>query len=471
MKLLTEKLLLAAVTIGIAAGAQKEVVLPKDLPAYGATKPVKAPAVKQVLLDNGLTVWLVPEAGFPKIAFTLAVRGGYTADPKDKPGFADLLAATVTQGTATRNAKQLAEDIAAAGGDFSTDATADSIFIETSVLASGGGAAVRTLADIVRNASFADEEVEIAKNNLISTVEASEADPGFLGKRALYRALFGDHPYSITAPDKEAVAKTSAADLKREYARRFRPERTLLVAAGDFGEDSLMAQVRAEFGSWKSAGEAAPIEDAKPGASVSRTLVYVPRPNSVQTAFYIGALGPRRSDPDYAAARVANAVYGGMFGSRLVTNIREDKGYTYSPLARLAPNRETGVFMTSADVRNAVTGASFNEISYELNRMATTAPDELEVDHAKRYLLGALALQLQARQRVAHTLAGLWIDSLPPEELARQSEKIQDLKPSDVEAAGRKYFAASRMTVVTVGEEKVIRDELAPFGLEFRKAP
>ena len=285
MKLLTEKLLLAAVTIGIAAGAQKEVVLPKDLPAYGATKPVKAPAVKQILLDNGLTVWLVPEAGFPKIAFTLAVRGGYTADPKDKPGFADLLAATVTQGTATRNAKQLAEDIAAAGGDFSTDATADSIFIETSVLASGGGAAVRTLADIVRNASFADEEIEIAKNNLISTVEASEADPGFIGKRALYRALFGEHPYSITAPDKEAVAKTSAADLKREYARRFRPERTLLVAAGDFGEDSLMAQVRAEFGSWKSAGEAAPIEDAKPGASVSRTLVYVPRPNSVQTAF------------------------------------------------------------------------------------------------------------------------------------------------------------------------------------------
>ena len=127
--------------------------------------------------------------------------------------------------------------------------------------------------------------------------------------------------------------------------------------------------------------------------------------------------------------------------------------------------------VSRADVRNEVTGASFNEISYELNRMATTKPDENEVEDAKRYLLGSTALALQSRQSVARSLANLWIDSLPPEELGRQTEKIGAVKPEDVEAAGRKYYPAWRMTVVTVGEEKVIRDELAPFGLEFRKAP
>jgi predicted Zn-dependent peptidase len=450
--------------------AAEKQTLPKDLPAYGTLKPVRTPAVKQMKLDNGMTVWLVPEPGFPKVAFTLAIRGGYTADPEDRPGMADLIGATVTQGTTNRSAKQLAEDIAASGGDLSADATADTILIETSVLSGKTDSAVKLLADVMQNASFADAEVEIAKNNLISNLEASEADPSFLGRRALYRALFGSHPYSITAPTKDAIAKTTAADLRREYARRFRPERTLLVVAGDFTEQAVTPVVQSSFGAWKASGEAAPIDATKPSQSVTKAIVYVPRPNSVQTGFYIGTLGPVRADADYAAARVANAIYGGMFGSRLVSNIREDKGYTYSPGARLAPNREAGIMMTSANVRNPVTGASFNEISYELNRMATTAPEASEIESAKRYILGSTALQLQSRQSVTRTLARLWIDSLPPEELGRQTEKVEAVKPEDVQAVGRKYFPAWRMTVVAVGEEKVIKDELAPFGLEFQKA-
>jgi len=460
---------LACLTVPAVSAERKP--LPKELPAYGVMKPVKAPAVKQLTLDNGMTVWLSPSAGFPKVAFTLAVRGGYTADPKDRPGLADLLSATVTQGTASRNARQLAEDVSAAGGDLNAESTSDAIAVETSVLSEKAVNALNLLADVMRNATFSDAEVEIAKNNLSSALDANEADPSFLGRRALYRALFGDHPYAVTAPARDTLTKTTAADLRKEYTRRFRPERTLLVVTGDFPEDAMEAAVRAAFGSWKGVGEAAPINSEKPQVSISKTIVYVPRANSVQTAFLIGTLGPGRKEPDYAATRIADAIYGAMFGSRLVANIREDKGYTYSPGSRLAPKREAGVLATRADVRNEVTGASFNEISYELNRMATTKPDEQELEGARRYILGSTALQLQSRQAVSRSLANLWIDSLPPEELGRQTEKIAAVKPEDVEAAGRKYYPAWRMTVVTVGEEKVIREELAPFGLEFRKAP
>lgn len=183
----------------------------------------------------------------------------------------------------------------------------------------------------------------------------------------------------------------------------------------------------------------------------------------------MGTLGPDRADPDYAAARVANAIYGGMFGSRLISNIREDKGYTYSPFSRLQPYAETGILTTSADVRNPVTGASFNEITYELNRIATTAPDQQELDRAKRYLIGSQAIRLQSRQAVARSLAQIWVDSLPPEELGVESRNIEKVAAKDVAAAGRKYFPAHRMTVVAVGEEKVVKDELSPFGLEFQK--
>jgi zinc protease len=461
----------AALAVSFAVHAADKQSLPKDLPPYGPIKQLAAPHVTSVKLDNGLTVWLVPEAGFPKVAFTLAIRGGYTADPKDRPGFADLIAATVTQGTRNRSAKQVAEDLEAAGGDLSGNATPDSILIETSALSSKADTALQILADVMQQATFADQEVAIAKRNLSSALQANEADPSFLGRRALYHALFGEHPYAITSPTEESISKTTAAELRTEYARRFRADRTLLIAVGDLSEQSLLATIRASFAAWKSGGEEAPINAARPASLVSKAIVYVPRANSVQTALYLGTLGPNRSAPDYAAARVGNALYGGMFGSRLVNNIREDKGYTYSPGARLTLNRETGVLVTRADVRNAVTGASFNEITYEMNRMATTAPETEEVERAKRYALGLLALQLQARAGVARQLANLWIDSLPPEELALQGQKIEKVTPQDVQAAGRKYFPAWRMTVVAVGEEQVIKDELAPFGLEFQKAP
>jgi predicted Zn-dependent peptidase len=159
-----------------------------------------------------------------------------------------------------------------------------------------------------------------------------------------------------------------------------------------------------------------------------------------------------------------------MFGSRLVSNIREDKGYTYSPFAQLSPLRETGVLLSLADVRNAVTGASYNEISYELNRMATTSPEQQELDSAKRYLNGSLALQLQSREAVARVLARLWVSGLPPDEMGAQSRKIERVTIEDVKMAGRRYFPAARMTVVAVGDEPVIREQLAPFGFEFKKA-
>jgi len=120
-------------------------------------------------------------------------------------------------------------------------------------------------------------------------------------------------------------------------------------------------------------------------------------------------------------------------------------------------------------VRNEVTGPAFNEICYELNRVATTAPTEPELSQAKRYTIGSLALQSQSRSAVVLALTKFWECGLPAEELWRTGEKVAHISAGEVEAAGRRYFPASRMTVVAVGEEKVIKDSLTPFGLEFKK--
>jgi zinc protease len=460
---------IAALLAVCGLAAEKTAPLPRGIATYGHLKPVSAPHVTQVKLANGVTVWLVPAPGFPKVAFSIAVRGGYTADPTDRPGIADLIAAAATQGTKSRSARQIAEELQADGGDLEAEATSDALLFGTSVLSSKVEPALQVLADVMQNAAYADDEVDIVKRNAASTLEAREAEPRFLGTRALHRALFGDHPYATIAPTRDSIATTTASYLRSEYARRFRPDATVLVAVGDFDDTKLASAVRADFGAWQVAGSAGAIGAKKPEASSSHVVLYVPRANSVQTSFFMGTPGPDRADPDYAAARVANAIYGGMFGSRLISNIREDKGYTYSPFSRLQPYAETGILTTSADVRNPVTGASFNEITYELNRIATTRPEEQELDRAKRYLIGSQTIRLQSRQAVARSLAQIWVDSLLPEELGVESRNIEMVAPKDVEAAGRKYFPAHRMTVVAVGEEKVVKDELSPFGLEFQK--
>lgn len=454
-----------------AMGAGKEPPLPKGLPPYGATKPLAAPKTIEQKLPNGLTLWLVPRPGFPKVTFTLAVRGGMAADPQDLPGVSELLLATIDEGTKTRDAKKIAEDLQAAGGDFSGEALADSLVISASVLASKAEAALALLADVMQNSTFPASEVDLAKRNAADNLRARQAEPSFLADRALAKAVFGNFPYSVIAPTQESIAQADASKLRAEYARRFRPEQALLVAVGDFDAPTMTASVGKLLGGWTGPPEAvvSPLPSFSPPAP--HEIFYVERPDSVQTTFLLAALGPTRSSPDYEAAEVANAVYGGMFGSRLINNIREDKGYTYSPGSYLQSRLKAGLLETHADVRNAVTGASFNEIAYELNRMATTEPAQEEMVHARRYLVGLKAIRLQSQGSVARQLAQLWIHGLPPEEMARESERIEQVTARDVETVGQKYFPASRQTIVAVGEEKVIKNQLAPFGLEVKPAP
>ena len=209
----------------------------------------------------------------------------------------------------------------------------------------------------------------------------------------------------------------------------------------------------------------------KPTYVAPHAVYYVERPDSVQTTIAMGSLGPAEGSPDYAATEVANALFGGMFGSRLTLNIREDKGYTYTPYSVLSSRSTVGVLQTWAPVRNAVTGAAVNEMDYELNRMATTTPSEEELSHAERYLVGNRAIELQSQDSVGRSLARLWVFGLSPQELGEESERMTKVTLSDVDRVAAQYFPAARQAIVAVGVEKVIEEQLAPFQVELKPAP
>ncbi len=451
--------------------AQKEIQLPKELPAYGPERPLNAPTVKIDRLDNGLTVWLVSEPGFPKTALSIAVRGGLAADPADRPGLSNLLGDTIDQGTKTLNAKQIAQQFQAAGGDLSVVPGKDYIDLTINVLASKQNDALTTLSDLVRNATFPDAEVTLAKRNAADSLRQQESQPSFLASRAMAGILFGDHPYHVTSATQQSITASTPDDLRKIYAERFRPDQALLVVVGDFQADQMLSTVKNTFADWKSPSTPPVSVPAVSETAPQHAIHVVSRPGSVQTTLQLGAFGPLRNAEDYEAARVANAIYGGTFGSRLVTNIREDKGYTYSPGASLQTYQGAGVLTTRADVRNAVTGPSLNEILYELNRMVTTSPRPEELQTAKRFLVGIEAIQLQSRGAVAGELARLWINGLPPDAIGTYGRKVAATTADQVDAAAKKYFPAAKTAIVAVGEEKIVRDQLAPFGLELLTAP
>lgn len=445
--------------------------LPKDLPPYGPLVPFAAPKVLVTKLPNGLTVWRVARPGFPKVALTLAVRGGRAYDPESRPGVSDLLLAVMDQGTKTRSAKQIAEAFEGAGGDLNGDLRPDALLSSVQVLSDKVDGALAVLADIAQNATFPDDEVALAKTDALQNLEAEEADPSFLAQRALAKALYGRHGYSVVSPTVEAINATTAEDLRAAYHQRFRPDQSLLIAVGDFDPEALEAAIEKDFGGWTAPSDPPLPEPPRPSENNPHAIFLVPRAGSVQTNLVLGAFGPRRGDADYAATQVANAIYAGMFGSRLIRNIREDKGYTYSPGGSIQLRAQAGTLQTRAEVRNAVTGPSLNEIFYELNRMATTAPTADEVTKAQRYLVGTNAIFLQIQSAVSSQLGWLWVYGMPPQALGQESADIQKVTLADVSAAGRKYFPAARQTVVAVGEDKVVRDQLALFGLPIEAAP
>jgi zinc protease len=230
----------------------------------------------------------------------------------------------------------------------------------------------------------------------------------------------------------------------------------------------MSAAIESALGKWAAPASAAVASVPAPPSASPHAMFTLARAGSVQTTLVVASFGPSRAAPDYAAARVATAVFGGMFGSRMIRNIREDKGYSYSPYSYLQTRRSTGIFIAQADVRNPVTGASLNEMTYELNRMATTEPTDEEINTAHRFLVGNRAISLQSRASVASQLAAVWVDNLPPDELGRESERVEKVTAKDVAEVGRKYFPAERATVVAVGEQPVIDSQLTLFGLPRR---
>ena len=455
-------LLLTSTALMLSAGVEEK-PLPKELPAYGPERSIPPLAITQRSLPNGLTVWFLNRPGFPKVTSFLVVRGGNAHDPADRRGVSGFMAGLLNEGTRTRSSKQIAEELQAIGGDLGAFARPDAIFIQGSCLSNGLPALISLMADVTQQPTFPANEVELAKANTLQTLQAQEAQPSFQASRAFNAAIFGDHPYRFVSLTPDVVKAISPESLRALHAVRFQPAQALLVISGDVQEASTLKLITSAFGNWKATGDKLPDLPEAPASSTHAFLV-LPRPGSVQSTLRVGRPAVAAPHADRIPLQLANVILGGSFDSRITRNIREDKGYTYSPDARVTTMQHGGSYSVSADVRTEVTAASLMEIFYEMDRMGTTTVGEDELLRSKRYMGGTYLFQNQMLRSLTGTLATYWVNGLKPEALSEFIPKVNAVTAEEVRRVARTYFAAKDQTIVVVGEEAKVKAELEQFG-------
>lgn len=456
-------LLAAALTLAGAAQAAN-VPLPAELPPFGKDKPLAVPKITQQTLPNGLQVWVVPRNGIPRVDFVLALRGaGFGADAADAPGRAKLLAGLLAEGTTRRSSRQIAEAAQAMGGGLSATASNDGISIAANALASQADGMAHLLAEVARQPAFPDGEVQLAKVNALQGLKAASTQPSFRAAKALDGAIYGSHAYGRTQETEAAINAVTAEGLRAEHARRFRPDRALLVVTGRIDAAEALKLARAAFGDWRASGEPLP-ELPPPAASAPVQRLLLERPGSVQATLRLGRPGMPASADEQVALRLTSTILGTGFSSRVNTNLREEKGYTYGARAGGQSWRVGGAITGGADVRNEVTGAAITEYIKEYRRIGAEPVPDAEMAMNKRYMAGTYLVTNQLQGAVARQLAGNWLVGLPADFLGRFVPALQKVTTAEVQAVGRKYFDPDQQSWVVVGDAAKIAEQLKAFG-------
>jgi len=444
----------------VSAGAVEKSAL---VPALGPERPVVWPPRTVRRLANGLQVVLVEAHGVPRLAVELIVRSGDAATALSIPGLADMVATTVRTGTARRSRRQIEEDLRRMGGEIGTAAGADSSTVIADGLAESAGPLVELVAEIAREATFPEDEFERERRQAIEGLKLERVTPGFLASERVRHELFGAHPYAVVSPSIPQVEAYKLDELREFYRRHWVAANSLLIAVGDFSAGRMMENIERAFGPW-AAGEVPPFDDPPVEMHRGRRVHVVHLPETTQARVVVANHAITRRHPDWTRLAVGNAIYGGAFHSRLVANIREQKGYTYSPGSQTHALRRHGWFASQAAVRNEVVAATLTEIFYEMDRMRALPVGAEELDEIQNYLTGVFSLGVATQNGLRGQLATVYLHELPEDYLETYRERVRAVTVEQVLEAARKWMDSANALIVVVGDRAEVEPQAALFG-------
>ena len=436
-----------------------------ERPIPGEPRPYEFPATVRATLPNGLRVIVTPMAGRELIAASLAVRAGAADEPAAIAGATVLAARGLTEGTEVRDAIALTEAFERLGASMHAEAGWDAISAGLDVPASRLEPALELLAEVIRRPSFPLSEVERLRDERLNDLIQAKADPRRRADEAFVSSIYApSSPYRRPAGGTaETVSRLTSADLRAIHASAYGPAAAALVVAGDVDPDAVLAIASRLFGDWTGGSGTVTAPDST-SAVDNRFVRVVHRPGAVQSEIRIGHPGIARRHPDYHAVSVMSMILGGLFNSRLMSNLREAKGYTYGAYAGFDLRRGAGPFSARAAVNTEVTVPSIREFLLELGRIREAPPTEDELRAARNYLVGVFPLRFETPGPVAGWLGGLFIHDLPDDEPLHYRSAIEAVTADDVLRVAREHVHPERSAIVLVGDHDKFGADLEAAG-------
>jgi zinc protease len=433
-----------------------------ERPVVGPERPFQlAPRIEKAL-PNGLRVIVTRQTSVPKVSVTLTVLSGYSSDPPRLTGLANLTADAIQEGTKTRTSRDIRRQAFGMGGTLSASVVQDYSSLSARGLAEFAPRLIELVADVALNPTLPPDEIAILKQQRLQTVAQQKASPQFLANREFRRALFGAHPYARTSETEASIQAIDRAQLDTFHRDHYRPNNAFLLVVGAVDPAAIVAAAEKAFGGWPRGDVRKPTFAPAPPLA-GRRVYFVQRPNSVQSSIALGNIAIKRSDPRWFELTLANTIYGGAFNSRIIRNIREEKGYTYSPQSALFGFADAGFYRFAADVRNEVTGPTLTEVFKEIDTFRAQGSDGAELTGAKQYLRGVFPIQTATQAGLSSVLNTVYVFGLPTDYPETFRAKIAAVTPEQVKRAAQTLLGSDDVVIAIVGDFAKVKDQLGAF--------
>ncbi|HJU43326.1 MAG TPA: pitrilysin family protein [Vicinamibacterales bacterium] len=441
-----------------------------QLPAPTADPPFHFPRIVRRQLTNGLELRAVTHRSVPVASVALLVRGGASVDPPEAHGLVSITAGMIDEGSRGQSALEIADRLARIGGELDIDVGMDAVLIGLTTLDRFLETSLGLVHEMVTEPTLANDDFNRLRNLRLDRLRQFKEHAGAMAERAFARVIYRDHPYGHLSLGSERALTAMTVDAARAvHAALFTPDGSTLIVVGDRPEDELLDRAEAAFNSWRPS-KAMPIDrDAAllpPPDEPEFRLATVARPGAAQSELRIGQACAPRSTPDYHVLLILNTILGGDFVSRLNSNLREEKGFTYGVRTGFNLRRGIGPFVMQTSVGTDVTGAAVSEAWKEIREIATTRPaTDREVAQAFASLSKGYPRGFETAGQVARSVAQLALHGLPDSYFEEFVPKLSHVTAADVTRAAQRYLDPAKMTTVIVGDLDKIAPSLPGLGL------
>lgn len=420
---------------------------------------VPSPAVaaeispKRIVTENGITLLLVEQHSLPIVSVEALIDAGAVYDLNDKAGLATLTASLLEEGTQKRSATEISQAVDFIGANLSASADQDFMTAELKVLKKDVDAGFDLFSDVLINPVFDPKEVERVRNTLLGGLVAEKDQPQVIAERAFRNIVFGKHPYHNPVNGREeTVSKIGRDEIAAFHRDFYRPNNTILTVVGDLSEKEATALVAKYFGKWEKRPVPFPkIEPPVPFGAKKTELI---DKELAQATVVLGHVGVARSNPDYYAVSVMNYILGGGgFSSRMLADIRDNRGLVYSIYSRFDANRQPGDFQVSLQTKSASANDAIDGVLQEIKKIRNAPVTDAEISEAKAYLVGSFPLRLDTTGKLAAILSAAEFYKLGLDYLKKYPEYINKVTKEDVLRAAQKYLHPDQYALVVVGNQ------------------